>query len=103
MAYGDFMSKSHNKLKSIWKIINSETGRIDKQNTFRDLIDKFKIQNAADQVNDYFISIGNKQCLIMIRIVILLPENFYHSCIRLSQKITLKSAMIRPHPKKLKI
>jgi hypothetical protein len=60
MVYDDFISKSHNKLKSTWKIINSETGRIVKQNTFRDLIEKFKNQNAAEQVNDYFISIGNK-------------------------------------------
>jgi hypothetical protein len=38
MAYDDFISKSHNKFNSTWKIINSETGRIDKQNTFRNLI-----------------------------------------------------------------
>jgi hypothetical protein len=38
MAYDDFISKSHNKLKSTWKIISPETGRIDKQNTFRNLI-----------------------------------------------------------------
>jgi hypothetical protein len=48
------------KLKSTWKIINSESSRIDKQNNFRDLIEKFKNQNAAEQVNDYFISSGNK-------------------------------------------
>jgi hypothetical protein len=104
MAYDDFISKSHNKLKSTWKIIQSETGRIDKQNTFMDLIAKFKNQNAAEQVNDYFISIGDKLTMSdNIRILILLPHNFYHSCIRLSQKITLKFAMTRPHPKKLKI
>jgi hypothetical protein len=60
MAYDDFISKFHNKLKSTWKIINSEKGRINKQNNFRDLIEKFKNQTAADLENDYFISIGNK-------------------------------------------
>jgi hypothetical protein len=50
---------SHNNLKSTWKIINSESDRIDKQNNFWDLIEKFKNQNVAKQVNDY-ISCGNK-------------------------------------------
>jgi hypothetical protein len=35
-------------------------GRTAKPNNFQDLIKKFKNQNSADRINDYFISIGNK-------------------------------------------
>jgi hypothetical protein len=60
MAYGNFIKKSHNKLNSTWKIINTESGRISKQNNSQDLIKKFKNQNAAEHINGYFISISNK-------------------------------------------
>ncbi|PNF44137.1 hypothetical protein B7P43_G03190, partial [Cryptotermes secundus] len=59
-SYDNYIRKSHNELKSTWKIINSETGRISKRNDLQDLIKKCKNQNAAEQINDYFISIGNK-------------------------------------------
>jgi hypothetical protein len=64
MACGNFIRKSHNKLNSTWKIINTETGRIPKHNNFQDLIKKFTNLNAAEQINDYFISIGNKSIKI---------------------------------------
>jgi hypothetical protein len=60
MAYDNYIKKSHNKLNSTWKIINSETGRIPKQNYLEELIKKFKKQNAEEQINIYFISIGKK-------------------------------------------
>jgi hypothetical protein len=41
-------------------IINTELGRNSKQNNFQDLIKKFKNQNAAEHINDYFVSISNK-------------------------------------------
>jgi hypothetical protein len=46
MAYDNYIRKSHNKLNSTWKIINSETGRISKRNDFQDLIKKCKHQNV---------------------------------------------------------
>jgi hypothetical protein len=63
MAYDNYIRKSHNKFKSTWKIINSETGRIPKHSDLQDLIKKFKNLNAAEQINDYFISFGNKSLI----------------------------------------
>jgi hypothetical protein len=60
LAFDNFIKKSHNKLNSTWKSISTESGRISKQNNSQDLIKKFKNQNAAEHINDYLISIGNK-------------------------------------------
>jgi hypothetical protein len=59
-AYDNYIKTSHNKQKSDWKIITTEMGRTPKHNDYYDLIKKFKDSNAAEQINDHFISIGNK-------------------------------------------
>jgi hypothetical protein len=60
MAYNNYIKTSHNKQKSTWKIIDTESGRTHKRNDHNDLIKKINDSNVADQINDYFISIGNK-------------------------------------------
>jgi hypothetical protein len=59
-AYNNYIKTYHNKQKSTWKIIDTESGRIHKQNDHHDLIKKVNDSNVAEQIDDYFISIGNK-------------------------------------------
>jgi hypothetical protein len=60
MAYENYIKTSHNKQKSIWKIIDTESDRTHIRNDHHDLIKKSNDSNVAEQINDYFISIGNK-------------------------------------------
>jgi hypothetical protein len=53
-------SLNTNKLKATWKVINKETGRSRKRDHIQYLIDKYKDQNVAEILNDYFLSIANK-------------------------------------------
>jgi hypothetical protein len=60
MAYDNYIKTSHNKQKSTWKIIDTESGRTHKHSDQHDLIKKFNDSNVAEQIYDYLISIGNK-------------------------------------------
>jgi hypothetical protein len=59
MAYDKCVNKLYNKLKTTWKIINTETGRTSKHDDTQHLIEKFNGQNVAELINEYFISIAN--------------------------------------------
>jgi hypothetical protein len=60
MAYDKCIKKSYNKLKTTWKIINTETGRTSKCDDTQHLIEKCNGQKVAELINVYFISIANK-------------------------------------------
>jgi hypothetical protein len=60
MAYDNYIKKSHNKMNTTWKIINTETGRTTKRDDTQYLIDNFNDQNVAEILNKYFVSIANK-------------------------------------------
>jgi hypothetical protein len=60
MAYDNHIKRSHNKMKTAWKIVNLETGRINKTNSNKQLIDKYKDQNVAEYLNKYFLTIADK-------------------------------------------
>jgi hypothetical protein len=60
MAYDNHLKRSHNKMKTAWKFVNLETGRINKTNCTQQLIDKYKDQNVAEYLNKYFLTIADK-------------------------------------------
>jgi hypothetical protein len=60
MAYDKYIKKSKNKQKSVWKVINIESGRTPNYNDHHDLIKKCNDSNGVEQINDHFIAIGNK-------------------------------------------
>jgi hypothetical protein len=63
MAYDNCIKKSYNNLNTTWKIINTETGRTSKRDDTQHLIEKFNGQNVTALINEYFISIANKNKL----------------------------------------
>jgi hypothetical protein len=60
MAYDKYVKTSQNKLKSVWKVINTELGRTPNYNDHYDLIKKSNDSNGVEQINDHFIAIDNK-------------------------------------------
>jgi hypothetical protein len=60
MAYDNRLRRSHNKMKTAWNFVNLETGRTNKTNCTQQLIDKYKDQNVAEYLNDYFLTIADK-------------------------------------------
>ena len=60
MSYDNYIKMSHNKMKTTWKIVNSETGRNTKMNSTQQLIENYNGQNVAEHLNDYFVNIANK-------------------------------------------
>jgi hypothetical protein len=58
MNHDNNIKKSHNKMKTMWKIINFETGRKLNSSGSKTLFEVQKGQNAAEHLNDYFTSIA---------------------------------------------
>jgi hypothetical protein len=50
MAYDNYRNKVRDKMTSTWNIINTETGRI-KRNDTQYLIGKSRVQSAAETIN----------------------------------------------------
>jgi hypothetical protein len=54
MAHDNHNKKSHNKMRTTWKIINTETGRNTKKDYTQHLIDKYNDQNVTELLNEHF-------------------------------------------------
>jgi exonuclease III len=59
MSYDKYINKSQNKMKTTWKIINSETGRNINSSSTQQLIESYKDQNVAEYLNEHFVSIAD--------------------------------------------
>jgi hypothetical protein len=60
MAYDNYCIKMRDKMKSTCNIINTETGRTRKQNDTQYPMGKSCVQNAAETINKYFLSLADK-------------------------------------------
>jgi hypothetical protein len=54
MAYDNHIKKSHNKTRTTWKTINTETDKNTKKDRAQFLVDKYNDQNVAEMLNDIF-------------------------------------------------
>jgi hypothetical protein len=60
MAYDNYCIKMLDKRKSTQNIIITETGRTRKQNGTQYLMEKSCVQNPAETINKYFLSLADK-------------------------------------------